>query len=179
MHLLLTLFLAGACDPSAGVPCGPGTEAPVVDVKEVAPEPRDSYGGRTLLVDGISLGLSFLILPVGATAFLVGGPALHLAEGRPGAAAGSLALRLGLPLAGFLIGGVSCHRSDESVGFCGGALYGAAAGALAASLIDALLIARPSLFAPRADAPSVVPSISIWTRSDGSRGPAFGLAASF
>jgi len=185
MHVLVAAALAtGACDPSAGVLCNPEDEVPPIEWKAPARGPRQWYGGPMLLVDGVSLGLFLFMPPVGATAFVAGGPGLHLSQGRPGAAAAALGLRVGLPLAGFLVGSVTCHppRSEEYVGpGCSwtAAMFGAAVGAIAASLIDAFALAYAPVPAAKPAEPSLAPSMSIWKGPDRAAHPALGLSARF
>lgn len=124
---------------------GAATAAP-----EASLEPtRRWYGWGTLLTDGAALVLTVASFNAGngpgadalATAavgsYLFGGPLVHLSHSRPGAAAGSLALRGGLP---FLMGGLGVALEDCSGGdFCGvaGALLGGALGIVSAVVIDA------------------------------------------
>lgn len=123
----------------------------------------ESYRGQVLAADGAALGLGLLalvngqasgratnttsLLELGAATFLIGAPLVHLLHDRSTHALGSLGLRLALPvLAGFIGSQVhdSCNYPYD--GYCdsnGGlhAAIGAAAGIIAASVIDAVFLA--------------------------------------
>jgi hypothetical protein len=126
-------------------------------------EPPLWYGWQTLSLDGLLLvgGIATLQLsnsrsdlaetlvwaPV--VGFAVGGPAIHLVHREPWRALGSFGLRVGLPVLGGAIGTgliATCPPAEGDYGNCGIAelLLGAAAGVLAASLIDGLALARES-----------------------------------
>ena len=73
------------------------------------------YGSHTLVADAIPASLFLLAIPVdndsetgfwaaGALTFAVGAPSVHVAHGRPGAALGSLGLRLSVPIVGMFFG---------------------------------------------------------------------------
>jgi hypothetical protein len=119
------------------------------------------YGWQTLLADGASFTLLFSSLAsdsgqalpaLGLGAFLLGGPVIHLAHDRGGVAAGSLALRVGLPVAGGFIGlkaseckrvnDYSCDDPGEGLAVVVGTFLGASVGALVASGIDAAALAQ-------------------------------------
>ncbi len=117
-----------------------------------AAEPqRTWYGGEIMLSDLASIGVLVAAGNVGdsgaAEALALGGslglasaPAFtHGAHGNGGAAAGSIALRLGLPAAGMYIGAATCdeeaHR-DEFLGCLGAAAGGFMLGGIAAMVID-------------------------------------------
>lgn len=121
------------------------------------------YGWQTLLADGASIAVTPAVPLVGLGGYVLGGPIVHLAHGRVGAALGSLGLRVGAPIAGgtaaYLIQG-KC-RGD----FCGVApLLGAGVGLISAIALDSALLARaPGEETPRAErrdakAPRFVPS---------------------
>jgi hypothetical protein len=142
------------------------------------PAPRLWYGWQTLALDGTLLVGSVVLLHLGsdtnsdvidtlawtpAIAFVTGGPAIHLFHGEPWRALGSFGLRLGLPVVGGAVGVglfASCSgtRSDGNCGL-GQIVGGFAAGVLAASLIDGLLVARESA-RPSGVALSLAPFIS-------------------
>jgi hypothetical protein len=112
-----------------------------------APEPRESrwYGWQTLGADlgaGLALGVHGG-LAVGV--YALGGPTVHAAHGRWGAAAGSAALRITLPFLFAIVGNnfPGCHeaRSDSDTNTCAAnALGGAILGLASAVLIDALAL---------------------------------------
>jgi hypothetical protein len=97
------------------------------------------YGWQPLIIDGLSIPL-LAAAGAGGVTYLVGGPVVHLAHGRPGAALGSAGLRVGLPLVGGLIS-LAAYCGDGGGELCGLAvLPGAVVGALGAIAIDASLL---------------------------------------
>ncbi len=112
---------------------------------EVDPAPRRQwYGWQTLLVDAAAVGFVVVGLrtqstPVGYTGvltYLFGGPVVHAAHGRGGATLGSLALRLGVPLAtGWILTGGSEDRASDAPGF------GVSVGVPLAIALDATVLA--------------------------------------
>jgi hypothetical protein len=138
------------------------------------------YGWQILVVDASALGLTFLstrasgaagtasgVLGVGA--YLAGGSIIHAVHRRPGAiVAGSVALRLVLPLLGAFVGAAAAHSAvsecesgrassgdgQSLTGLCGLTTFGYAAagagiGALAASILDVTALAWTPSAAPR------------------------------
>ncbi|HEX8108422.1 MAG TPA: hypothetical protein VF516_11875, partial [Kofleriaceae bacterium] len=120
----------------------------------VPPAPQDPvvapYYGLTLAADGVALVTAMAALgggdsesrtrlfQIAAGTYVLGGPLLHVVHGRPGRAAISLAMRVGLPVvaAGLLSSG---HDGwDALVPF----LLGAVGGTLTASIVDAAVLAR-------------------------------------
>lgn len=109
-----------------------------------------SYRGATLTADGVSVGLVVLsdladaesLVWIGISTYVVGAPFVHLTKGRPGRAAASLAMRVGLPALGLVIG----DSIPRDCGICGGppgAVYlGLAAGVVTASALDAIFLAK-------------------------------------
>jgi len=167
--LVAAAVATGTCDPSAGVLCEPEVgEEPLAETAAPA-GPSEWHGGKTLLVDGVSLALVLAMPAVGATGFVFGGPGLHLSHGRAGIALLDLGLRVGLTVGGLWLGSQTCHAGEEFTGPCSGVLYVAAAGALAAALIDAFVLAyapAPAPAPPSEAKPSVTPSMSIWEGRD-------------
>lgn len=118
------------------------------------------YGWQTLMADGASLlvvpVVGGVILPKGehddAIALAaVGGYALapgaiHLAHGRPGAAAASVGLRVGMPITGGLLG-LAVSKGNCHTELCGldGAVLGFALGAVGAIAIDAAALSRETV----------------------------------
>jgi hypothetical protein len=127
-------------------------------------EPPLWYGWQTLALDGFLLvgvmalaqqadgnqsELSETLAWVPVVGFAVGGPTIHIVHREPWRAVGSLGLRAGLPVLGGAIGTgmlATCPPPDGDYGSCGlgELIIGAAAGVLAASLIDGLALARES-----------------------------------
>jgi hypothetical protein len=103
------------------------------------------------------------LLSTGIALYCVGGPIVHLAYGHVGAAAGSLALRVGLPLggglAGGLIGAAGSSGDEPFTPIFAGALIGGVTGMLAASIVDSAWLVPDE--APRPVAPWT-PVVSAW-----------------
>jgi hypothetical protein len=109
-------------------------------------------GGFALLMPPLEYGtpseVGWSMLLVGGAAYLVDGPAVHVANGEWKGAAASLGMRLGLAtipgLAGALLAvEVGRHCVEESCGVANAALgltIGAATGMVTASVIDNLLL---------------------------------------
>jgi hypothetical protein len=120
------------------------------------------YGWQTLAADGASLAL--FVGGVGTTAarssgtssalllgslavYSLGGPIIHFAHNRPGAALGSFGLRWGMPTVGTLLGVsfayASCGKSNDN-GVCYGVygLLGLTVGTIGAIVVDSALLAR-------------------------------------
>jgi hypothetical protein len=128
---------------------------------ETAPAPT-WYGGQTLAVDLAALALgagarlvvgdgSWRAFPymLGGAAYLFGGPIVHGLHGQGGRAAGSFGMRIALPAFGALAG-VAVHHNrqpgDPPDWFpreaVDGFLIGAGVGAVVASAVDAIFLAR-------------------------------------
>jgi hypothetical protein len=115
------------------------------------------YGDEILYTDGAILLLTVPTIGVALLAYPLGGPIVHAIHGNWGRAAGSLALRIGLPiLGGGIANGIMCEsrnssRSsrtddyyyDDSSSYCalGAALVGGSLGILAAMAVDSAAIA--------------------------------------
>jgi hypothetical protein len=143
-------------------------------------EPTDStwYGGRMLLVDALSVGLLWTaaandvdgLAQLGLAGMFLGGPVVHITQGKVGRAFGSLGLRVGLPLTAAVAFTYMHDRQNRNDGECdcmGGVVAAFAGGMLglgAAMLIDDIGLAWKSV--PR-DNP-VTTEISL--------APAFGVA---
>jgi hypothetical protein len=153
------------------------------------------YGWQLLAADAGVVGLASagFMFPhenggakVGAAVlmYLLDGPILHAAHGRGGGALRSVALRLGLPLAGALVGGTigselelrrhreNGHSLDDGCAGCGGVLgafIGAGLQTVPAMIIDAVLAWEPRPTAARtpAEAVEVFPTATVV--SDASR----------
>ena len=136
MVAVLVMASTAHAQPSLTAPSPPEVEPE----PEPAREETGSYGGQILGADiaGVLTAIvltaatdhgEFLLIPVFT------GPTVHLAQGRPGHALGSLALRAGLPfLGGYL--GCAADDSDGELDCLGGALLGIGGGMLTAMVID-------------------------------------------
>lgn len=152
------------------------------------PPSRTWYGWQTLVADGASLtafagamalyrpssgatqDLSAGLLVLGASGYVLGAPALHLAHDAPWRAAGSLGLRLGLPGAGLLAGLALAPRCSGSLrcldeGLEAGAV-GTLLGVVGAIVVDAATLA----FEPAAKAPGPLRAWTVAPRVDARRG---------
>lgn len=149
------------------------------------------YGWQTLATDGAAVALfatgvaasSGELAAFSGAPFALGGPIVHLAHRRGGAAAASLGIRLGLATSGFFVGAAmkSCGpSSEEDTGYaCGlnAAAIGVLAGAGVAMIIDTAFLAREDVRLERPQrtaALSVSPAVSV-TKSSGT----VGLAGAF
>jgi hypothetical protein len=122
--------------------------------------PTSWYGWQTLLADAGAVGLWSLglatedeagggaIIGAGTAVYAFGAPAIHWSHGQVNKGWGSLALRIGLPLAGagagMLIGSVACDPSDNEFIPCPVAVgaLGFLSGFVAAPIVDAAALAR-------------------------------------
>jgi len=167
---------AASTDPAAtGASVNPAATAVV---------PGERYGAETIGADLLAVGLELGTLVAGrsndtrtATSFAIAGGAVYLL-GAPvihalhqpglGTSAKSLALRIGLPLAGGLLFGAlgsinnGTGGDEAGLGTAFGAILGIGLGAVAASVVDAAVLARePDSEAPRAMlTPLIVPHAS-------------------
>jgi hypothetical protein len=128
------------------------------------------YGGPILLTDGIaygSLALGFEVektapgaLPIGGLTYALGGPIVHLVHGNWGRSAISVGARVALPIVGLAIGANTDDGYDGSSGGTdrmGALLGGVLIGMVAATLVDAGLLA----YEPVAESPTVAPTVSL------------------
>jgi hypothetical protein len=119
---------------------------------------RRWYGWQTLTADGVSLTVvpvlgaaigkqddgGRIALATAASYVLVPG-IIHLVHGRPGAAAGSVGLRVALPIGGALLGyaaGSGGHDGEDAAGL---ALVGFVLGGMGASALDAAVLSRETI----------------------------------
>jgi hypothetical protein len=149
----------------SGAPGGPGMTAPYYYNPPPPTVTREaSYAYQTLISDGIAAVLltsafmqddfasGLLALTGGMGVYAFGAPLMHAVNGQVGTGVKSFGLRVGLPtlgmIAGNLVGprdriqckvGQACPDSDES---SIGIAVGATVGAIAASLLDARLLAK-------------------------------------
>ena len=179
---LLVATLAWSIPPGQAVPppaLAPGADEPAGD----AGAQLRWYGGPSVVADVLSFTMmggggaanSPGLLLLGAAGFAFGGPINHLAQGHPGRAAGSFALRVlgGGAATGVLLldlishpcdGEPSCHHSP-ALGLAGAALV-----LIATMAIDDAVLARaPALTPPRRARTTVAPAVVV--------GPNLGLAS--
>lgn len=135
------------------------------------------YGWKNLIVDGAGIVTMPILLGFGV--YALGSPIVHIAEGEGWRAAGSLGLRLAVPLAlAYLMtepGHTECEESQSLCCSCGGAIAGGALGMLIAIAIDDFALARHSAPEPNLGAVwTVAPSVAV--SRDGTR---FALLGSF
>ncbi|HEU0029964.1 MAG TPA: hypothetical protein VFQ53_04975 [Kofleriaceae bacterium] len=106
----------------------------------------DRYGLEIAASDGaayatLAIGVgadSEPLLYLGMAGVILGAPTVHLLEGNAPGAAGSLVLRVGLPVVGGFVGGSGGHGLES----IGRTLVGIVAGSLAASVIDIAWLAK-------------------------------------
>jgi hypothetical protein len=113
------------------------------------------YGWQTLSVDGASLAVLIggasadagAIAGIGALGAVAGAPVVHVIHDRPGAAVGSLGLRLALPIIGAAVGAGAANCSKDHEMFCGlgEVAVGFMIGATAAVVIDASVLAHETV----------------------------------
>jgi hypothetical protein len=181
--VILAMSAGTAMAQAPGAALTPPGMTPALEPPAPALEP--SYRGQTALVDAAAVGLMVLagstnnqgLADAGLGTYLLGAPIVHYAHHRPGRAAGSLALRVGLPVLGVIVGvkthscgGAGPDLCDEGPG--AEAVVGLLAGMVAASVIDTAFLAKGD------EAPTTRPTWSptIAARRDG---VALGFAASF
>ena len=154
---------------AAAAHADPPSLTPVVS-EPIASAGTESYALQTLSTDGAALALiaaghsSGPVIALGVATYAVGAPLVHGYHHQSGHAAGSLALRLGLPLLGALVGAAAAsHDSPDSDGQVAAPAFGVMCGAIAASLVDAAFLARQPV---RAKEPRWAPAVGT-TRQGG------------
>jgi hypothetical protein len=156
------LVLAVLCQLAHAAPPGLTEEDPPAPTRthEAAPPPGapalEPYRAQIILADALAGTMMFIAVnsssdgraeafaKLGMTAYVVGGPIVHLTKDRGKRALGSITLRLSLPIVGVMLAGAltdhgdcyGCGDNNEAV------LGGLLLGAIAASAIDAGLIAK-------------------------------------
>lgn len=190
--LVLRASIATAQTPPPPVP-EPWPQAPGPLAPPLAPPPpRETrwYGWQTLLSDVGALALTIMAATsaghdddaaalraalIGGSAFLLGGPAIHVAHGHGQTAGISFALRLGVPLiaggiaAGIASGSCGQYVYDHEGCEVGPAAFGFALGALMAIILDASVLGRDEIPARTTSVPSVA-----FTPQRGGGGLSFG-----
>jgi hypothetical protein len=176
----VALVLALALDSSVRVEIAFADPAPGLASTPDRPERRTWYGHHLLVTDAALLGFGLAIfasggdepfVPVAAT--FASGAIVHLIHARPGAAAASLALRLGLPLLGWAAGfyGFGCTTPEGGCGWP--PIIGVTAGMASAMVIDATLLSS-EVRRPPSESTRIAPTLQV---SPGSA--ALGVSASF
>lgn len=175
----------------ANAPASPSTApvCPPTSAPTPAPKTRERwYGWQTLVTDGAAIAMlgaagsgsdeqaqKMLLLGSLAT-YVLGGPLVHAAHERGGAAGASVGLRLGAPIAGTLLGmgfGSAIGDGNDYAPLIYGAL-GFVGGIITASVIDSAVIARERITEEPKAALRVTPAVAP-TRG----GATFGAAATF
>jgi hypothetical protein len=112
------------------------------------------------------------MLELALATYAIGAPMVHLLHNRGSRAAASLALRLGAPLVlGFAAAGIATNAGTSSTdGSAAAALLGGMLGVIAASVIDAAVLAK-------GDPLPASTHLTVTAPRDG--GMTFGLAGSF
>jgi len=183
------LLVAAAVKPARAAGTGPAANVPVVPLAAAPPE-RVWYGWQVLIVDLAALSAAIAAdrthsFPLGGVAVFSYGLVSPLMHARSGGwrALGSLALRVGLPLAGMLAtSDMSCggNHSDPGDGSCSDGSSGALVGVVAAVLLDDLFAftdVRPAPLPaqrPATRASSLTPTLTFNRGTSG-----FGLAGTF
>ena len=109
--LVVALSVRVAAAEPPGVTVAPPGLTPVVELP-AAPPLEPSYRSQTVIADGIAMGLLVIGVKTNNEAigylslgtYAGGAPLVHLAHHRPGRAAASLGLRVGLPILGGILG---------------------------------------------------------------------------
>jgi hypothetical protein len=148
----------------SGAPAAPGNTPPT------APPPAETttrwYGGQLLVVDAgliaiMAAGASHNSEPITLTAgigWLVSGAVVHGLHHHSNRAAGSVAMRLVMPLVGGLIGSAGCQSNNDGFACVGAVAIGILLGAAAAEVID-IAIARDTVSVPPRRGLAVVPTV--------------------
>ena len=159
--MTVALVVAGWASPAASQDMGgepSGNEPKVASAERAYFAGASWYGYQTFAPDALALTVFLADGNVRASAaagwtvaglYLLGAPTAHALHRRPGAVAGSLALRLVVPLLSAGVGGaLPCHQSFPSDESCslGGTIWGFGVGMGLAAIVDAALVAwgRPS-----------------------------------
>ncbi len=106
------------------------------------------YGWQTLLVDAAAAGFASTGSDVSVGIYALGGPAVHWAHGNTWRGIGSLALRLGAPIAlaaAFAYGCEVSGNSNGDMGCLGAGLGGLVLGAAGAIAVDSAALARDTV----------------------------------
>ncbi len=169
--------------PDSGIPgVTPPGLAPLQEPAQPRPAPgHEGYRLQTLAADGAAA--LFVVAAVASSnsngdgdrygqlalgTYLLGAPIVHAVHGHASRALASLALRVGLPLAGAYVGSALASHGNKCTDYCdedsddelGGVILGGLAGMLAAVAIDTGVLARgDEVAAPaRTIAPAIAPT---------------------
>lgn len=167
-----------SAQPAAVPLAPPGMTVPAPAPAAAAPAGESevvNYRWQIAAADAASIALvlsqSRSVSTAGAFVYLLGGPVIHALNGEGNRTAGSLALRITLPLVGALAGAklfdrrtscagddIDCYSDDLA-----GAFVGFGVGALGAMIIDTALVARPHVVhkEPQRAAQTWVPQITV------------------
>ena len=178
----------------------PTSPLDVPPTAEQSPTQSRWYGYQTLATDGAALafgGLSagtdgrtpreiFGTLALGS--YLAGAPIVHLSNGHPLKALASLGLRAAAPVGAGLVGGIigaAAATNDGFLGNLGGTIEGMAigvmVGAVAASALDAAVIARDTVpnEPPPPAAATLSPTINVTRDQNNAARTTFGVVGVF
>ncbi len=172
LALITAVSLAGAAlrpsralaDDSAPAPAGYATMPAPTVAQDAAPTTETHwYGWQMLALDAASLTALVLApnlddedLYAGVTtaalgAFVLGPAIIHGQHGHMNRAVGSVALRVGLPLAGGFIGNATCDEAeheDELFGCLGSMFAGAMLGSITAMFLDDFVLGMETRAVP-------------------------------
>jgi hypothetical protein len=175
--------------------------SPPSNTDELNQSARRWYGWQTFAADGTVLALAAAAVPLGAHApywpaealgytaaatYALGAPVVHLVQGQPLKAAGSLGLRVGLPLGVYALlrhdswGHCPGKSEGEDEQYCQptlGLLFGVLAAGVAASAIDGALLAWKPVETQREAA--WMPLVSVERDKHGRTGVTLGLSGAF
>lgn len=194
MRVVVVLGLL--CGIASAAPPGMAEEEPPrppVAARALAPTepvgpPVEAYRAQTILADCLAGTFLFIaansssqergeaFAKLSLTTYIFGAPIVHLTKNRGKHALGSITMRVAFPFVGMLVGG-AMNDSNDCYDSCTPQLtdemaYGALAGAVAASALDAIYLAKGEPGKPIQSA--LTPTVRS-TRG----GVAFGLAGSF
>ena len=172
--LVCLVWPTPASADAAPSPSSPNLPPPALpQPSQEAPQRAASYPGTIVIADLAALGLSALLATearagwASVAPWLIASPFVHAIHRNPQGSALSFLLYGGLPsllgLVGYLAERSDCQRTDESV--CGliGLVVGGLVGAVAATTIDAVFLARepvPAKVASRSSF-SLWPTVSV------------------
>jgi hypothetical protein len=156
---LRTRLLSGIAAVAIAVPGLARAEAPPPPRPPEQTASAQPYGLHIVLADVAAVALLLSGQPalqaVATGSYVLSPPIVHLLHRRPARAAGSLGLRLLLPIAGGAIGteAEGCGRDSDFLCGITGLVLGGLAGAVVASIVDAALLASAGLEARESSRP--------------------------
>jgi len=153
---------------SLALPCAALAQPPGADWEEPVPAPAEAeydtvtkhYGIQILATDAAVIVAGFATEEPNVLlgGYLLGGPIVHLFNGKKRTALGSLAMRAGFPLMGGVLGAAAaesdCRDDDEEEMFCGlgHVVGGMLLGMITAAVVDAAVLAKKTTRERRAPA---------------------------